>query len=78
MQPSSTQKKITRMQDGTVKIYLNAAPEKGKANKELIKFLSEKLNISKSDIHITGGKTSSIKTLAIRNMTEEKFNRIAG
>lgn len=45
-----------------LKININAIPEKGKANKELIKFLSKRLG---KKVRILRGKTSRIKLLSI-------------
>jgi len=53
------------MADNTLKIALKAAPEKGKANKELIKFLSTELEIPSENIKISSGLTSRIKVLSI-------------
>lgn len=53
------------MDDGTIKISINAPREKGKANKELIKFLSSELSISKDQISISSGLTSPIKVISI-------------
>ncbi|MFC1616033.1 DUF167 domain-containing protein [Patescibacteria group bacterium] len=44
---------------------MKAAPEKGKANAELIKFLSKNLGISKSQISIISGKTDQLKLIKI-------------
>lgn len=56
---------IELMDDGTYKFRLKAAPEKGKANEELIEFLSEALNISKEEIKIISGHTDRNKLLKI-------------
>jgi uncharacterized protein (TIGR00251 family) len=53
------------MSDGTVKIKLKAVPEDGKANHELITFLSKELNIAPSHITIMSGQTSHRKLLHI-------------
>lgn len=53
------------MGDGTIKIRLTAPPVDGKANKELIKFLSEVLDVPKSKIEIIAGKTSRDKLISI-------------
>jgi len=50
----------------TYKICVKAAPEKGKANAELIKFLSKELNIPKGNISIISGKTDQLKLLKIK------------
>jgi len=49
----------------TIKIKIKAAPEKGKANTELIKFLSKELDIKRSKISIISGKTDRIKLIKI-------------
>ena len=46
-----------------VKVYLTAAPVKGKANKELIKLLADELGISKSGIRILKGERRKEKIL---------------
>lgn len=53
------------MDDETVKIRIAAPPEKGKANKELIKFLSKELSVSKEQITIISGKTEPVKLVKI-------------
>lgn len=45
----------------TIKIRIKAVPEKGKANEELIKFLSKELNIPKDQITIISGKSTQLK-----------------
>lgn len=54
------------MADGTLKIALQASPEKGKANKELINFLSTELGIVKTEIKIVSGVTSRIKLVRLK------------
>ncbi len=48
-----------------LRIYLTAVPVDGKANKELIKLLSEELNISKSKINIIKGEKSKEKIIEV-------------
>lgn len=50
-----------------LKIRVAAPPEDGKANAELIKFLSKQWDISKSMLEITGGESSRHKRLKIHN-----------
>lgn len=55
-------------EDGMVtthKIRVKATPEKGKANEELIKFLSKELNVNKSQISIVCGKSDRLKLVKI-------------
>ena len=48
-----------------LKISLNAVPEKGKANQELIKFLSKYFHLSKSAFTIVSGETDRCKKVQI-------------
>ncbi len=48
-----------------LKIAVNAVPEKGKANKELIRFLAKQLKISVGQIEIISGATDHLKKLYV-------------
>jgi len=50
----------------TIKIRIKAVPEKGKANAELIKFLSKELDVPKENISIISGKTDHLKLVKIK------------
>jgi uncharacterized protein len=56
---------IEWVDEDTIKISLNAVPENGKANKELIRFLSKEWGIAKSEIVITRGLIARIKQLTL-------------
>jgi uncharacterized protein len=56
------------MDDGSLKIKLRAKPIEGKANKELVKYLSEVLEIKTSEIEIDSGFNSRNKTVRIWNV----------
>lgn len=60
-------KDIVTAADGTVylKAYVNVVPEKGRANSELIKMLSKRLKIAKSNISIISGATEHYKKIYI-------------
>jgi hypothetical protein len=53
------------MDDETIKIRIKAVPEKGKANKELISFLSDELNLPKENFKIISGKNDPLKLIKI-------------
>jgi len=67
VRPNSSENSIVGIYDDKIKIKINAPPEKGKANKELIDFLSTKLGIPKQDIEIVRGQFSNIKEIRIKN-----------
>lgn len=49
----------------TIKIRIKAVPEKGKANIELIKFLSKELDLPSSAISILSGKSDQLKLIKV-------------
>lgn len=51
--------------DGTIKINIQAPPVHGRANQELIKFLSQELEIPSQSISILNGAASALKLLKI-------------
>jgi uncharacterized protein (TIGR00251 family) len=54
-------------------IRIKAVPEKGKANKELIKFLSKEWKIPTSDIELARGETGRYKTIVVRGGCHPEF-----
>jgi hypothetical protein len=53
------------MDDGTVKIKLKAAPDKSKANKELIELLSDFFEVKYQHIMIISGEKARLKLIEI-------------
>ena len=53
------------MADGTLKIAVAAAPEKGKANQELIKFLATELGVRKYQIKVISGIAERTKLIKV-------------
>ena len=51
--------------DGTWKVKVAAAPEKGKANRVLCDFIAEKLGVSKTKVRIVAGETSQLKRIRV-------------
>jgi uncharacterized protein len=56
------------MADGTIKIAIAAAPEKGKANQALIEFLAEEFGVRKNNIVIISGAGARIKLVKIKTV----------
>jgi len=66
VQPSAKKTECVGFYDGDIiKIKLSAPPVDGAANKELIKFISKKLNLKKSTIKILVGDHSRDKLIEI-------------
>ena len=64
--PKSSKTELTGyLPDGTWKVKVAAAPEKGKANRALCEFLAEKLGVAKSRVRIVSGETSHLKRIHV-------------
>ena len=57
--------------DGMVKVKVSAAPEKGKANKCLLKFLAKQLDVKRNAISIISGQTSPVKHVQILGISAD-------
>lgn len=74
--PRSSRNEIVEiLSDQTVKIRLKAPPVEGKANEELVKFLSKILSIPQSKIEIVGGKTGRDKLVSILDAEGDEIHR---
>ncbi len=59
--PASGVNRIVGIKNGELVVKVKAQAERGKANKELIKYLSSVFNVAKSDIVIVSGEKSHHK-----------------
>jgi uncharacterized protein (TIGR00251 family) len=57
---------------GMLKVSVSAAPEKGKANKSIVKLLSKTLSIPSSRFKIVAGDTSSLKKIVVLGISPEE------
>ena len=73
VKPNSKVEKIILETDGSLSIKIKAPPVDGKANKYLIEFLSNYLDIPKSHIQLIKGESSPHKTIKV-NATQEYIN----
>ena len=64
--PSSGRSAWAVDKSGVLKCYLKSAPEKGLANRELVKNLAHALKIAQECIIIVGGATSRTKRIMIQ------------
>jgi len=69
--PGAKRNKVVRFQEGVWHIKIAAPAMEGKANKELIGFLSEVLDISKSRISVDKGATAHRKLIDLEGITKE-------
>lgn len=75
IQPGAPKNAVAGLVNGIWKIRIAAPPVEGKANRELIEYLSEVLDIPKSNITIVRGETGRDKVVAIRGLTKEEVEQ---
>jgi len=64
--------------DGTLTIQVVASPVKGKANHEIVKWLSKRLRTSSSSVQLVAGFHSNVKVIEITGMTEAEIAAALG
>jgi hypothetical protein len=69
--PNAVRNEIAGLTNGILRIKISAPPIKGKANRELIAFLSQLLGTSKDNISIIKGHTARNKVVAIDSLSKE-------
>jgi len=69
--PGAKRNEVVRFEEGVWHIKIAGPATEGKANKELVEFLSEILDISKSRINIDKGATSHRKLIELEGITKE-------
>lgn len=73
VKPLSSKNKTVKMENGVFKIWLKSAPEKGKANKELQKYLKK---ITGVPVKIVSGLTSENKIIEFNIEEKELITKL--
>jgi len=71
VKPNSRDNRISK-ENGVLTIRIHAPAHEGKANKAIVEFLSESMDIPKSFIEIVGGATSQHKRIGIADEYKAK------
>ncbi len=75
---SSGQTRICGLLDGMLKVKVSAAPERGKANQCLLKFLAKQLGVKKNAVSIITGKTSPVKHVQVLGISSDTLVKKLG
>jgi uncharacterized protein (TIGR00251 family) len=73
LHPNATKNELVGFSDGVWVVKISAPPVKGKANKELISFLSKVLGVGKSSVSIAQGHTSRSKLIAVDGLSQQEI-----
>ena len=68
VQPGSSRNEVVLSEDGSLRVYVTAAPEGGKANKAMIALLSKALGVARSGITIAKGHASRDKLVVVEGV----------
>jgi uncharacterized protein (TIGR00251 family) len=63
--PSASKTEFAGFKEGRLRVRIAAAPEDGRANAELVAFVSKSLGCPKRDVTLLHGEKSRLKTLAV-------------
>ncbi|MDO8644301.1 MAG: DUF167 domain-containing protein [bacterium] len=63
---NARQERVEEMEDGSLKVFVNAPPTEGKANEAVIRLLAKHFSVPPSAISITGGFKSKKKRVEIK------------
>lgn len=65
---------IEGVHDGSLRISVTQAPEKGKANKAIAELLAKALKLRKSQVELISGEASPQKKFLVRGVTAAELN----
>ncbi|MFA6172394.1 MAG: DUF167 domain-containing protein [Kiritimatiellales bacterium] len=71
--PRASKNEIQGVHGDALKVRLQAPPVEGKANQALIRFLSDALDISRSQISVASGETGRNKTVLITGLSKTEL-----
>jgi uncharacterized protein (TIGR00251 family) len=74
--PGASKTGFAGIKDSRLRIRIAAAPEDGKANEELCRFLAKCLGCARRDITLEKGEKSRLKTAAFPVEYKEKFEAL--
>jgi uncharacterized protein len=69
VQPRASRTRVVGEHDGRLKVQLAAPPVEGEANRALIEFLAEALDVPKADVVLQRGETGRRKTVRVAGVS---------
>jgi uncharacterized protein (TIGR00251 family) len=72
--PRARQNKVQRQSDGSLKVYVTAPPEDGRANEAVVEAIAEWLGVKRRQIQIVTGTTSRHKVVRLTGVSQEQID----
>jgi uncharacterized protein (TIGR00251 family) len=60
---------VTKVADGSLKVYVTAPPEDGRANEAVVETIAEWLGVKRRQVEIIRGATSRNKVVAVAGVS---------
>lgn len=76
--PRASRNAIVGVQDGALKVRLTAPPSEGRANRALIAFLAEGLNLRPRQVRVLSGHTGREKVIAVAEIEARELAQRIG
>jgi uncharacterized protein (TIGR00251 family) len=70
--PGASRSEIVGRLGEALKVRVAAPPEGGKANREILALLAERLGLAGADVTLVSGAASAAKVVALRGVTAEQ------
>ncbi len=74
VRPKASRNRIVT-QDGEVKVYVTASPERGRANRAVVESMARKLEVPKHAVSLVSGERSRTKLLAVEGLSKAEIGR---
>ncbi len=65
VKPKAKEEKVIKISETNLKVWVQEPPEKGRANRAVLKVLADYFGTSQSNIKIISGSTSKLKVIEI-------------
>jgi hypothetical protein len=72
----ASRRRVLGVHGGALKLSVKAAPEKGRANKDVVSLVAETFGLAPSDVKILSGETSPDKVVRLPLGSEEAARRV--
>jgi len=66
VKPNAKQERIEKIDENNFSVWVKEKPQEGKANKAVIKILSDYFGVAKSDVILLKGQTSRQKIFEVK------------
>ena len=76
--PGARKTAVAGLHGDRLKVKVAAPPEKGRANEELLEFLTRLLQVPRRVVHLASGATSRTKVVAVHDLSPDLRSRLAG